>query len=256
MSHVPTESESTADKVAETVEVDGPAEALDLTSPDEASVAEAWGDSALPNWWVRAAQTGPSWIATIAVVVAALFVGAGAWVGIRAFADRPNASDIGFSDDMTAHHFQALSMSWRYIERGTDPVLLSTAKEIVYGQSGEIQRMQEMISGWNAEVSDDIAMEWMGMSVPQDQQPGMASDADMERLSKLSGRELDDLWSSLMIKHHGGGVHMARAALDSANNSVIRSIADRTVRVQQMEINEMNQWRVANGHPVVKPDVD
>lgn len=256
MSSEPTESEPIADSSEEIEAGSEPARALDLAGSDDASAEETWGDSALPKWWVRASQSGPSWIVAAVLVLTALFVGAGAWVGVRAVADRPNATDIGFSDDMTAHHFQALSMSYLYIQHGTDPVLLSTAKEIVYGQSGEIQRMQEQLSSWQADVTPDTAMEWMGMSVAQNAQPGMASEADMKRLATLRGSELDDLWSSLMIQHHGGGVHMARAALKAANNSTIQSIADRTVRVQQMEINEMNNWRVTNGFKAVNPDVD
>lgn len=256
MSSEPTESEPIADSSAEIEAGSEPAHALDLTGSDDESAEETWGDAALPKWWVRASQSGPSWIAAAVLVLTALVAGAGAWVGIRAIADRPNATDIGFADDMTAHHFQALSMSYLYIQDGADPVLLSTAKEIVFAQSGEIQRMQELLSSWQADVTPNTAMEWMGMSVAQNAQPGMASEANMKQLADGTGGALDDLWSSLMIQHHGGGVHMAKAALESANNSTMRAIADRTVRVQQMEINEINQWRVANGFQVVKPDVD
>lgn len=52
----------------------------------------------------------------------------------------PNAADVGFYDDMTTHHFQAIAMSYTYLQHGTDPVLVGTAKEIHFVQIGDIRQ--------------------------------------------------------------------------------------------------------------------
>jgi uncharacterized protein (DUF305 family) len=90
-------------------------------------------------------------------------------------------------------------------------------------------------------------MEWMGEPVPLDAQPGMATPQQMDELAAATGDDLDDLFTSLMIEHHQGGIHMAQYAADHGHESAITDLADAIVTTQESEIAEMNLQREALG---------
>jgi uncharacterized protein (DUF305 family) len=193
----------------------------------------------------------PAAIRTIALMlVAALIAGVGVyWWQQRS--PNPGRTDVGFYDDMTTHHLQAIAMSNAYIRNGRAPFLSQEAGEVSLAQAGDIRAMNLALESWGADTSDDVAMEWMGMSVPQNQQPGMATDAEIGRLGRSRGRTLDEQYSRLMILHHAGGVHMAAAAATQARLGSVRRFAAAMAHGQRSEIEELNRWRVQNGFPSV-----
>ena len=165
----------------------------------------------------------------------------------------PNEVDIGFADDMRTHHLQGVTLSLAYLEDGADPTLRQMANEIVIVQAGESRLMGQWLEDWgNPDLDLDNAMEWMGMApVPQTEQPGMASEAELAELEAAEGDELDDLFSSLMIAHHRGGQHMAQYAVDHGSEEVVTDLAQAIVTTQQSEVAEMNLRREALGLPPV-----
>src|SRR5262245_18948125 len=83
----------------------------------------------------------PSWLQVVALVVAVAFL-----TGVVAtwWANRepaPNATDVGFYDDMTTHHEQAVGMAITYLSHGTDPVLRFVAGKINASQNGDMRQM-------------------------------------------------------------------------------------------------------------------
>jgi uncharacterized protein (DUF305 family) len=90
-------------------------------------------------------------------------------------------------------------------------------------------------------------MEWMDAPVDQDAQPGMATQAQLDELDAATGTELDDLFSSLMIAHHRGGIHMAQYAVDHGHEDDLTTLAQAMVTTQQSEVGEMNLRRQALG---------
>ncbi len=165
----------------------------------------------------------------------------------------PNEVDIGFADDMRTHHLQGVTLSLAYLEDGTDPTLRQMANEIVIVQAGESRLMGQWLEDWgNPDLDLDNAMEWMGMApVPQTEQPGMASEAELAELEAAEGEELDDLFSALMIAHHRGGQHMAQYAVDHGSEEVVGDLAQAIVTTQKSEVAEMNLRREALGLPPV-----
>ena len=163
----------------------------------------------------------------------------------------PNATDVGFFDDMTTHHNQAIGMAITYLKHGTDPVLGFVAAEINTNQNGDIRQMQASLHQWRREGTPGVAMEWMGMSVPQDAQPGMATNAQLDQLKNARGLELDDLFSRLMMTHHTGGIHMADAAAKSGH--LARNAAANMATLQRSEIGEMSLRREQLGLPAYRP---
>ena len=66
--------------------------------------------------------------------------------------------------------------------------------------------------------------------------PGMASDADLERLASLRGKAAERIFLELMIAHHQGGIPMATAAAEGADESWVRTLAQSIVDAQSAKI--------------------
>lgn len=89
-------------------------------------------------------------------------------------------------------------------------------------------------------VSSD-SMAGMDHAARSGSMPGMATKAELVQLRDASGSDAESLWLRLMIRHHGAGVEMARAALDLARQPEVRQLATAVVMSQQSEIDIMKQ---------------
>jgi uncharacterized protein (DUF305 family) len=188
-------------------------------------------------WWQSKLNLG-----VLAVAIAVL-CGALGWVigNNRAIPD-PNKVDIGFLQDMRAHHEQAVYLGLYYLSvPDTNPNLRVIAREIVFGQGIEIGRMIQLLRQFGAPETNesDVAMTWMNEPTPGDRMPGLASDADIDKLLASSGTAADQLFVALMTAHHQGGIHMAQYALDHANVIEVRRFAYAMISGQTGEIDEM-----------------
>jgi uncharacterized protein (DUF305 family) len=193
----------------------------------------------------------PSWIQVVALVVAVAFL---TGVVTTWWANReptPNAVDVGFYDDMTTHHDQAIGMAITYLSHGTDPVLRFVAGKINASQNGDNRQMFTALQEWGKRGTPDVAMEWMNMPVRQDAQPGMATQEQLDELEKARGRRLDDLFSRMMIDHHQGGIHMAEAA--ASRGDLSRGLATYMATSQRSEIGELNTRRQQLGLAPYQP---
>jgi len=79
------------------------------------------------------------------------------------------------------------------------------------------------------------------MNHPSMQMGGMGMTA-MTELNKLSGRDFDIAYMSMMIEHHKGAVEMAQAALKASKDGRIRQAAREIVTVQNREIAQLTGW--------------
>jgi uncharacterized protein (DUF305 family) len=156
---------------------------------------------------------------------------------------RPNAASVGFFDDMTTHHYQALAMSRVYQRYGTDRIIGIIADEIDFEQSGDIRVMQNALRDWHVDTTPTVAMQWMDMAVPQNAQPGMATKAQMAALKAARGPTLDDQFTRLMINHHAAGAAMADSAVRRANRHEVRDLATVMRNNQRYEIEELQHER-------------
>ena len=186
-------------------------------------------------WWQSKLNLG-----VVAMAIAVL-CGALGWVvgNNRAIPD-PNNVDIGFLQDMRTHHEQGVLLGMYYLElKDTNADLRVLAREIVFGQSIEIGRMIQLLRQFGATETNETAMTWMNQPTPNDRMPGLASDADIDKLLASSGTAADQLFVSLMITHHEGGIHMAQYAVDHAHVIEVRRFAFAIVTGQTGEIDEM-----------------
>lgn len=183
----------------------------------------------------------------IALAAAVLFlaVAAGYFLGSRAA--RPPTADsveVGFLNDMIAHHEQAIQLANDELTRGAEPTIKTFAREIVLFQSYEIGVMERQLEQWGySRGRQDVAMAWMGKGVDVDEMPGLATSAEVDALASASGRDTDALFVALMRDHHAGGVHMASAAAERARDRFVRELAERMARNQRAEITELARAR-------------
>ena len=194
------------------------------------------------------------------LVVSLVFAGGVGWRIGRAQGEStvPGRSsvDVGFFQDMSTHHNQAVGMAMIYLANGTVPLLRQIAGEIVTYQSSEIGVMGEYLTRWHqAGTEGSTAMGWMGMRTPRDRMSGMATKQELAALGAARRAELDQLFTRLMIDHHVGGIHMAEYAAAHATTPEVKRWAVSMADGQRGEIAELNQWRVRNSFSAVRVDL-
>jgi uncharacterized protein (DUF305 family) len=197
---------------------------------------------------------GLSWARALVLAAALAFLGFA--VGVFVSRDDPpgeGSVDVGFYQDMVIHHQQALSMATLELAHGEDPVVRSYAREVLTFQSYEIGVMRQTLSDWGYSPQPSGSgevMGWMDMPTPPDRMPGLASDAELDRLDAARGRQADALFLDLMADHHRGGLHMAEYAAEHAGDDEVRELAARMARNQTQEINEYRITADTNGYDI------
>lgn len=170
---------------------------------------------------------------------------------------RPPADDsaeAGFLRDMVTHHGQAVEMSLIVRDRTADENLRYLTTDIAMTQATQIGTMQGYLSLWDVPpTGKDKPMTWMGHPV-DGRMPGMAAPEEIQQLSSLPVDQAEVLFLQLMIRHHQGGVEMAKAVLDRSDQDQVVLLAERVVLTQQTEIDAMNDMLVARGQlPLTDP---
>lgn len=187
------------------------------------------------------------------VALLALLVGVGA-VLIYQRATLPGAGsvDVGFMQDMTTHHQQALEMASIAAEKASDPDVRSFAREILTFQAYENGYMEALLEDWGQwpYPQDRTAMAWMDMSSKPSEMPGMQSEADIAAMQEASGSDFDERFIKMMIDHHRGGIHMADYAAEHAEDPRVRSLAKRMATQQTGEIADFQRAAARLGIPL------
>ncbi|MFI6169454.1 DUF305 domain-containing protein [Nocardia sp. NPDC051052] len=161
-----------------------------------------------------------------------------------------SAVEIGFVQDMTAHHQQALTMVQR-LDRSVDPVIVRLADQLDDTQRLEIGTMLGWLRLANASPVPTHPMAWMHTdealphqhSAPvamSDQQkdplmPGMATMAELDALAAAHGRDAEILFLQLMFRHHQGGIAMAQAADELLPSGPVKETARSMIHAQGQE---------------------
>lgn len=205
-------------------------------------------------------------LAVIAVAALVLAVGAGYLLrggSDSASAGAPSAVDIGFAQDMSTHHTQAVTMAGIERDNSSDKALKVLAFDIETGQNFQLGQMAGWLGLWNEPRNNPDEMAWMGhdhMSMGSSMgadglMPGMATAAQMDALTKAKGKALDILFLQLMIRHHQGGIPMAQYALEHAKLQVTRDLAQSMINAQNAELLQMEQsLRQLGGSPLPAPN--
>jgi uncharacterized protein (DUF305 family) len=192
---------------------------------------------------------GPWWHSPwrlLVLAVALLFLGGagGFFVANRSDAPGARSIDVGFLQDMRWHHDQATQMALAYMGKpaaGQDPALRTIAAEILLEQQLEAGAMVQLLHDYGQPEQNEsgIGMAWMGMPVPIDAMPGMASADQLAQFRTATGKDADRELITLMIAHHQGGIDMADYAAARAQESRVRELARNMASGQREEIAEL-----------------
>jgi len=218
----------------------------------------------------RPAASTPGWVrvfVAVGVALGLLLVGAagGLMLGLPG-SDSPavptaDSVDVGFAQDMTVHHQQAVQMaSWERDHTG-DPVLKQLAADIEATQTSQIGRMQGWLELWGAgALPVGGHMKWMAAPAGHDSHaapatagagvatmPGMASTAELDGLRAANGPQLDVVFLQLMLRHHEGGVGMLSYAAERAELPQVRNLARQMLSSQTTESGYLRQLLAARG---------
>lgn len=157
--------------------------------------------------------------------------------------------DVGFLQDMSVHHNQAIEMAAVAVTESEDERVRSLAYDILTTQQNQVGQMQGWLTLWGLPpLPVGEYMTWMSASGGHDHgsgdathttgataMPGMASSEELAELRAASGTELDVLFLQLMLRHHQGGVPMMEYGARYASTDVVRNLAQKMIATQQGE---------------------
>lgn len=164
-----------------------------------------------------------------------------------------DSAEAGFARDMATHHAQAAEMAFIIRDATRDEALRALAYDIIVTQSAQRGMFMAWLQGWGLpQASAGPRMTWMGQQDSPAHDPGgahaghsapammgMATDAELDALRRSTGRDAEVLFLQLMIRHHEGGVLMARALLERSSRDELVTMARSIDSGQNEEIRLM-----------------
>ena len=167
-----------------------------------------------------------------------------------------DSPEAGFARDMATHHAQAVEMSFVVRDKSVDEALRTLAYDVIVTQSTQRGVFLGWLQEWGLpQASPMPRMAWMpghahiaqggggGISLMH----GMASDDELRRLRAAQGSDAEILFLQLMIRHHEGGVIMARAVEGLSRRADVLGIARSIDSGQRVEIIAMTEMLAKRG---------
>jgi len=194
----------------------------------------------------------------VAGLVSAAVVGAVAalLIASRGAVPHDGSAEAGFARDMATHHAQAVEMAFLIRDKSMDEALRTLAYDIIVTQSTQRGVFMGWLQEWGLpQASTSPRMAWMpghahieqGAAGGASLMHGMASDDELRRLRTAEGREAEVLFLQLMIRHHEGGVIMARAVIARSKRPDVVQIAKAIDSGQTVEIALMKEMLAKRG---------
>ncbi|WP_308251909.1 DUF305 domain-containing protein [Pseudonocardia sp. KRD291] len=203
-------------------------------------------------------SAAPWWSVVVLLAVIALLGGLliGA-TGPGAGSPDADSVDVGFAQDMSVHHRQAVEMASWERDRTADPALRQLAFDIETTQNQQVGRMQGWLGLWDQPALPSGGhMGWMagdhgggamaGMASVA-AMPGMATSADLRRMRQTPEPALDTVFLQLMLRHHEGGASMLEYGRDHAETVEVRNLASQMLSAQTSESELMKQLLARRG---------
>jgi uncharacterized protein (DUF305 family) len=168
------------------------------------------------------------------------------------------SAEAGFARDMATHHAQAAEMGFIVRDVSQDERLRALAYDIIVTQSAQRGMFMGWLQQWGlAQASTRPRMAWMpatsGHVHPAPTEggttlmAGMATPAEIDQLTQLTGSEAEVRFLQLMIRHHEGGLIMARAVIALSTRDEVVTMARAIDAGQDVEITLMKTMLAARG---------
>ncbi|HET6707971.1 DUF305 domain-containing protein [Amycolatopsis sp.] len=216
-------------------------------------MAEADLETEQPTW--------SRWVIIGGTLLAVLLIGATAGMFLTRAIDDPAAAvpaagsvEVGFAQDMSTHHLQAVTMAGIARDRTTDPEIKQLSFDIERTQLEQVGRMKGWLMLWDQpEQPIGAPMQWMTEPMPGHDgmaptsvdpaggplMPGMATDTDLKKLRSLSGRAFDVFFLQLMLRHHEGGTSMAQYAAAHSTLPALKALVNSILTSQGAEVDQI-----------------
>jgi uncharacterized protein (DUF305 family) len=203
-------------------------------------------------------QLSRAWVRRGTVLALAALVGATAALLIAwpSGAPRDDSAEAGFARDMATHHAQAVEMSFVIRDTSADDAIRTLAYDIIVTQSTQRGVFMGWLQQWGVpQASTAPRMAWMpghahvkrGSDGGVPLMHGMASDDELQKLRVAQGTDADILFLQLMIRHHEGGVLMARAVSGLSRRAEVVAMAKSIDDGQRAEIVAMTEMLSKRG---------
>jgi uncharacterized protein (DUF305 family) len=152
-------------------------------------------------------------------------------------ASSADADDVTFLADMMVHHTQALRMAGYAKTSAENAKVKALAERIRVGQQPEIEAMRQMLVARGQTPPDLTHVDHMDHG----NMPGMATPDELTTLENARGKAFDQLFLTLMIKHHQGAVTMSGTVIDKGTDPQVGELAQEVGVTQTKEIATMRQ---------------
>jgi len=191
-------------------------------------------------------------IAGVAAAVAFVLIGyVAGWLTPRLTDPGEHSADAGFARDMSTHHAQAVEMGMLAHTMGSTPGIRTLGGDIAMTQQAQIGMMDAWLVDWGlSNNSDDPPMSWIPDGAEMmngNLMPGMATREEIKQLEGKQGQEFDILFLQYMLRHHLGGIHMARAVLEADPEPEVRSLAETMIKNQTGEVDVFKKMLADRG---------
>lgn len=155
-----------------------------------------------------------------------------------------NAADVDFLQDMVVHHAQAIVMSELVSGDLHDARVRKMAERIKAEQKPEMKGMATTLRSWGEQVP--IQATNPGAHIDHGQHasmPGMATQAQLDRLGEAKGADADRLYLDLMIRHHRGALSMCTTLGEKGSDERTSELGDDIAVTQGKQIDQMTAMR-------------
>ncbi|OZC50120.1 DUF305 domain-containing protein [Rhodococcus sp. RS1C4] len=206
-------------------------------------------------------------VAAVAIGFALGFLARTNFLGGNDNVPASDSVDVGFAQDMSVHHNQAIDMSSIALTNASDPLVRNLAFDMLTSQQNQVGQMQGWLAIWDrSPVGTDGYMGWMsgdehghsmaGMSAGSDgsettgpvaAMPGMATSDELAALRQATGPAVDVMFLQLMLRHHQGGLSMMEYAADHAETPALVRLAQSMISTQESESTLMTQMLAEKG---------
>jgi uncharacterized protein (DUF305 family) len=155
-----------------------------------------------------------------------------------------NDADVTFARSMIPHHQQAVEMANMAKTHASAADVKKLAGKIEAAQGPEITTMAGWLEDWGQQVPSDAASEPDDMghdmdSMESSDMPGIMSEGAMKALDAATGAEFDQMFLTMMVKHHSGAVEMAKTEQSDGKNPDAVALAKQIEADQNTEITQM-----------------
>ncbi len=151
-----------------------------------------------------------------------------------------NSADVTFAQSMIPHHEQAVVMAKMAKTQGSSAQVKMLAEQIEAEQAPEIGTMKGWLKSWGKGGSDSSGHGMDGMDggdmMNDADMPGMMSGDDMSELGKSSGPAFDQMFLTMMIRHHEGAIEMAATEQQDGKSGEAVRLAEQIEDAQTSEI--------------------